>query len=116
MRKRLGFVEIHLIKSSEPQPPIYFPDATSMIEFVRLWRPKTVSDQLRAHVPAHYTDLQRQELIVLPYAVGAGLTVLSYGALCRGLLSGRMTADTKFDGDDLRKVDPKFQGKRSRQF
>ena len=46
---------------------------------------------------------------VLPYAKDTGLTVLSYGALCRGLLSGRMNAKTKFDGDDLRKVDPKFQ-------
>jgi aryl-alcohol dehydrogenase-like predicted oxidoreductase len=27
-----------------------------------------------------------------------------------------MTADTKFDGDDLRKVDPKFQGQRFRQY
>ena len=27
-----------------------------------------------------------------------------------------MTTDTKFDGDDLRKVDPKFQGKRFRQY
>jgi aryl-alcohol dehydrogenase-like predicted oxidoreductase len=53
---------------------------------------------------------------VLPYAKHTGLTVLSYGALCRGLLSGRMTADTKFDGDDLRKVDPKFQGQRFRQY
>ena len=53
---------------------------------------------------------------VLPYAKRTGLTVLSYGALCRGLLSGRMTADTKFDGDDLRKVDPKFQGQRFRQY
>ena len=53
---------------------------------------------------------------VLPYAKHTGLTVLSYGALCRGLLSGRMSADTKFDGDDLRKVDPKFQGRRFRQY
>ena len=53
---------------------------------------------------------------VLPYAKRTALTVLSYGALCRGLLSGRMTADTKFDGDDLRKVDPKFQGQRFRQY
>jgi aryl-alcohol dehydrogenase-like predicted oxidoreductase len=49
---------------------------------------------------------------VLPYAKNTGLTVLSYGALCRGLLSGRMTANSKFNGDDLRKVDPKFQGHR----
>lgn len=46
---------------------------------------------------------------VLPYADKNGLTVLAYGALCRGLLAGKMTADTKFDGDDLRKSDPKFK-------
>ena len=45
---------------------------------------------------------------VLPYAAGSGLTVLAYGALCRGLLSGRITADTQFEGDDLRRADPKF--------
>jgi aryl-alcohol dehydrogenase-like predicted oxidoreductase len=53
---------------------------------------------------------------VLPYAKRTGLTVLSYGALCRGLLSGRMSLETRFDGDDLRKVDPKFQGQRFRQY
>ena len=56
------------------------------------------------------------EADVMPCAVDAGLTVLSYGALCRGLLSGRMSADTEFNGDDLRNVDPKFQGKRFRQY
>jgi aryl-alcohol dehydrogenase-like predicted oxidoreductase len=56
------------------------------------------------------------EADVLPYAVGAGLTILSYGALCRGLLSGRMTAQTTFNGDDLRNVDPKFQGNRYPQY
>lgn len=50
------------------------------------------------------------EADVLPYAERTALTVLSYGALCRGLLSGRMTAATTFGDDDLRKVDPKFQG------
>src|ERR1700749_763999 len=53
---------------------------------------------------------------VLPYAEKTGLTVLSYGALCRGLLSGRMTAGTKFEGDDLRKSDPKFQQPRFDQY
>src|ERR1700752_2334753 len=37
---------------------------------------------------------------VLPYDKREGLAVLSYGALCRGLLSGRMTGDTQFGGDD----------------
>ncbi|GAB0116704.1 oxidoreductase [Acidisoma sp. 7E03] len=49
------------------------------------------------------------EADVLPYATAKGLTVLSYGALCRGLLSGRITAETRFEGDDLRRNDPKFQ-------
>jgi aryl-alcohol dehydrogenase-like predicted oxidoreductase len=64
-----------------------------------------------------YNLFEREiEAGVLPYARRTGLTVLSYGALCRGLLSGRMTPETKFEGDDLRKVDPKFQGARFRQY
>ncbi|TLZ28553.1 MAG: aldo/keto reductase, partial [Gammaproteobacteria bacterium] len=39
-----------------------------------------------------------------------------YGALCRGLLSGRMRIDTKFEGDDLRRIDPKFQPPRFAQY
>jgi aryl-alcohol dehydrogenase-like predicted oxidoreductase len=53
---------------------------------------------------------------VLPYAVAHGLTALTYGALCRGLLSGAMRADTTFKGDDLRRVDPKFQPPRFAQY
>src|SRR5207302_6102482 len=47
------------------------------------------------------------ETDVLPYARRHGLAVLAYGALCRGLLSGRMRRASTFVGDDLRKVDPK---------
>jgi aryl-alcohol dehydrogenase-like predicted oxidoreductase len=47
---------------------------------------------------------------VLPYALGHGLTTLTYGALCRGLLSGAMHVDRKFSSEDMRKTsDPKFQ-------
>ena len=53
---------------------------------------------------------------VLPYAEDCDLTVLSYGALCRGLLSGKITAATRFEGDDLRKRDPKFQNPRLTQY
>jgi aryl-alcohol dehydrogenase-like predicted oxidoreductase len=64
-----------------------------------------------------YNLFEREiEADVLPYAQRTALTVLSYGALCRGLLSGRIHATTKFDGDDLRKVDPKFQGARFGQY
>ena len=68
-------------------------------------------------VQSPYNLFEREiEADVVPYANRSGLTVLSYGALCRGLLSGRMTADTRFEGDDLRKVDPKFQGARFGQY
>jgi aryl-alcohol dehydrogenase-like predicted oxidoreductase len=64
-----------------------------------------------------YNLFEREiEADVLPYASASGLTVLSYGALCRGLLSGRMRADTTFDEGDLRRVDPKFQGTRFRHY
>jgi len=56
------------------------------------------------------------EADVLPYAQRHGLVVLAYGALCRGLLSGRMNAETKFEGDDLRQGDPKFQAPRFAQY
>ena len=64
-------------------------------------------------IQSPYNLFEREiEADVLPYAKDAGLAVLSYGALCRGLLSGRMTSETKFAGDDLRKIDPKFSGDR----
>jgi aryl-alcohol dehydrogenase-like predicted oxidoreductase len=53
---------------------------------------------------------------VLPYCKKHDIATFGYGALCRGLLSGRMRADTKFDGDDLRLHDPKFQQPRFGQY
>jgi aryl-alcohol dehydrogenase-like predicted oxidoreductase len=75
-----------------------------------------VAARLDAVQPPYNLFEREIEADVLPYAKASGLTVLSYGALCRGLLSGRMTAKTIFEGDDLRKVDPKFQGKRFDQY
>ena len=70
-----------------------------------------------ASVQSPYNLFERQiETEVLPYAARTGLTVLSYGALCRGLLSGTMTSERTFAGDDLRNVDPKFRGARLRQY
>jgi aryl-alcohol dehydrogenase-like predicted oxidoreductase len=53
---------------------------------------------------------------VLPHAQKTGLIVLAYSALCRGLLTGRMSAASRFDGDDLRRTDPKFQQPRFDQY
>ena len=56
------------------------------------------------------------EAEILPYCQANGIATLGYGALCRGLLSGRMRPDTVFHGDDLRGVDPKFQPPRFAQY
>jgi aryl-alcohol dehydrogenase-like predicted oxidoreductase len=53
---------------------------------------------------------------VLPYCRDKSIATLAYGALCRGLLAGRMTGQTQFAGDDLRKNDPKFQAPRFAQY
>jgi aryl-alcohol dehydrogenase-like predicted oxidoreductase len=71
-------------------------------------------DEFRRVAPLHvvqspYNLFERGiEADVLPYCRANNIAVLAYGALCRGLLSGRIRADTTFQGDDLRRTDPKF--------
>jgi aryl-alcohol dehydrogenase-like predicted oxidoreductase len=59
---------------------------------------------------------RRIEADILPYCRANNIATLGYGALCRGLLSGRMRVDTKFTGDDLRRSDPKFRPPRFGQY
>src|SRR3984893_15740485 len=73
-------------------------------------------ERFRAIAPLHtiqppYNLFEREiERNVLPYAVGRGIATLTYGALCRGLLSGAMRSDRQCAKDDMRKTtDPKFQ-------
>jgi len=79
-------------------------------------------DAWRGVAPLHsvqppYNIFEREiENDVLPYALQKNLLVLSYGAICRGLLSGSMKANRKFEGDDLRLTDPKFQRPRFIQY
>jgi aryl-alcohol dehydrogenase-like predicted oxidoreductase len=56
------------------------------------------------------------EADLLPYCRKNNIATFGYGALCRGLLSGRMRSDTAFAGDDLRRTDPKFQQPRFAQY
>lgn len=56
-----------------------------------------------------YNAFEREiEQDVLPWAERHNTRLLAYGALCRGMLSGRMHRDRVFEGDDLRQSDPKF--------
>jgi aryl-alcohol dehydrogenase-like predicted oxidoreductase len=56
------------------------------------------------------------ETSLLPYCRKHKIATFGYGALCRGLLSGRMQPLTTFDGDDLRRTDPKFLEPRFSQY
>jgi len=64
-----------------------------------------------------YNLFERQiDTDVLPWVREHETRLLAYGALCRGLLSGRMHADREFPGDDLRNGDPKFRQPRFDQY
>jgi aryl-alcohol dehydrogenase-like predicted oxidoreductase len=64
-----------------------------------------------------YNLFEREiEAGLLPYCQQSGLATLTYGALCRGLLSGKLQEDAHFDGDDLRLTDPKFRLPRYAQY
>jgi len=56
------------------------------------------------------------ETEILPYCRANNIATFGYGALCRGLLSGRMGPNTTFEGDDLRRLDPKFRPPRYAQY
>jgi aryl-alcohol dehydrogenase-like predicted oxidoreductase len=79
-------------------------------------------ERFRRVAPLHvlqppYNLFERDiETDLLPYCRRNKIATLGYGALCRGLLSGRMQANTVFDGDDLRRTDPKFLEPRFAQY
>jgi len=79
-------------------------------------------DAFRKAAPLHsvqppYNLFERQiEEDILPYAKQHAIAVLAYGSICRGLLSGKMSHNTTFGGDDLRQHDPKFKEPRFSQY
>jgi aryl-alcohol dehydrogenase-like predicted oxidoreductase len=80
------------------------------------------TERFRGVAPLHvlqppYNLFERGiEADLLPYCRKNRIAMFGYGALCRGLLSGRMQQDTVFEGDDLRRTDPKFVKPRFAQY
>jgi aryl-alcohol dehydrogenase-like predicted oxidoreductase len=56
------------------------------------------------------------EADVLPYCRRHGIRTIVYGALCRGLLSGRLERVASYAGDPWREDDPKFRPPRYGQY
>jgi aryl-alcohol dehydrogenase-like predicted oxidoreductase len=80
-------------------------------------------ERFRQVAPLHtaqppYNLFERQiEADVLPYCQANGIATLIYSPLCRGLLGGRLTPQTKFPPGDLRSgIDPKFAEPRYSQY
>jgi aryl-alcohol dehydrogenase-like predicted oxidoreductase len=72
--------------------------------------------QLHVVQPPYNLFEREIENQLLPFCQKSDLATLTYGALCRGLLSGKLQDDAHFDGDDLRLTDPKFEQPRFAQY
>src|SRR2546428_4341619 len=113
--RRLGtsYIDIYQVHWPDPLVPVeetaaelrrLYEDGTIRAIGVSKFSPKQI-ETLRAVAPLHLVQapdnlLERGiETDVLPSARRRGLTALACGALCRGLLSGRMRSVTKFLGD-----------------
>ncbi len=130
--QRLGttYIDVYQVHWPDPLVPIE-ETAGTMQELYKSGKIRAIGvsnyspeqmDRFRQTAPLHtdqppYNLFERQiDVDVLPYARENNIGVLAYGSLCRGLLGGRMKPDTQFTGDDLRKIDPKFQPPRFAQY
>ena len=130
--RRLQTDAIDIYQVHWPDPNIAIEEtAEAMAELYRAGKIRAIGvsnfsppqmEAFRAVAPLHtvqppYNLFERGiENSVLSYSHDRNITTLVYGSLCRGLLSGRMNADTRFTGDDLRRHDPKFQLPRFLQY
>lgn len=78
--------------------------------------------EFRKAAPVHFSQppynlFEREiEQDHLPFCLDNNIYLMTYGAICRGLLSDKMKKDSVFQGDDLRRHDPKFQPPRYGQY
>lgn len=129
-RLRTDWIDIYFVHWPDPLTPCG-ETAAAMHNLLKSGKIRSIGvsnfspsqmDALRELSPLHvaqppYNLFERGiEADVLPYCRDNGVATLTYGAICRGLLSGRMTAETTFEKGDLRRVDPKFKAPRYQQY
>ncbi len=129
-RLQTDHIDIYQVHWPDPLTPVE-ETARAMEELYREGKIRAIGvsnfsvEQMRAFseaAPLHslqppYNLFERGiEEDVLPWCGQHDIATITYGALCRGMLSGRMHAERSFPGDDLRNNDPKFQGGRFRQY
>jgi aryl-alcohol dehydrogenase-like predicted oxidoreductase len=129
-RLQTDYIDVYMIHWPDPKTS-FEETAAAMKELVDTGKIRSIAvsnfspeqmDEFRKTAPIHvceppYNLFEREiEEDVLPYCQNNDIKTLTYGALCRGLLSGKMSKDRVFEGDDLRKVDPKFKPDRFNQY
>jgi aryl-alcohol dehydrogenase-like predicted oxidoreductase len=131
-RERLGIDVVDILHVHWPDPLVAIEEtADAMREIFEAGHTRAVGvsnfsvdqiERFRTRCPLHvvqppYNLFERGiEADLLPHVRQAGMTTLTYGALCRGLLSGKMHKERDFTGDDLRRRDPKFAEPRLSQY
>ncbi len=126
-RLQTDAIDLYQVHWPDPSVPVE-ETAGAMKDLLKAGKIRTIGvsnfspaqmDKFRAVAPLAtdqppYNMFEREiERDVLPYTRQNGIVTLAYGALCRGLLAGKLSTTTKFSGDDLRKTDPKFREPRS---
>ena len=129
-RLRTDYIDIYQVRWPDPLVPVE-ETAEAMYTLYRQGKIRAIGvsnfsvpqmERFRRAAPLHvlqspYNLFERGiEEEILPYCEANHIGVLGYGALCRGLLSGRIRPDTRFNDDDLRRIDPKFQHPRFTQY
>ncbi|HMF47824.1 MAG TPA: aldo/keto reductase [Candidatus Saccharimonadales bacterium] len=129
-RLKTDYIDIYQVHWPDPLVPIE-ETAAAMNQLYRDGKIRAIGvsnysleqvNLFRQAAPLHtvqppYNLFERNvEKDVLPYCHSQGINTLTYGSLCRGLLSGKMTPNSQFHGDDVRKLDPKFQQPRYAQY
>jgi len=129
-RLRTDYIDIYQVHWPDPLVPIE-ETAEAMRGLFDLGKIRAIGvsnfsveqmERFRRVAPLHvlqapYNFFERDiETQILPYCRANNIATFGYGALCRGLLSGRMQVDTTFASDDLRRIDPKFQPPRFAQY
>ncbi|KAG7085847.1 Aldo-keto reductase str7, variant 2 [Marasmius oreades] len=126
--ERLGvdFIDLYYVHRTDARTPIEL-TIGAMTEFVKEGKVKhlglsecTAADLRRAHaihpisaIQMEYSplflDIESEELNILKTARELGVTVVAYGPLGRGLITGQFRSPEDFDPDDTRRTIPKFQ-------
>jgi aryl-alcohol dehydrogenase-like predicted oxidoreductase len=129
-RLQVDYIDLYQVHWPDPETPIA-ETAEALSQLVKEGKIRAIgvsnysveemetfqkTTELHAAQPPFNLFERQAEQTILLYCKNKHLSTLGYGVLCRGLLSGKMRLNTQFQGDDLRKFDPKFQTPRYSQY